>query len=263
MEACENAIDAALISNHRLYEFNDSRYPVSEETRQVMSIRNAFGERWNEEIIWGMTQDTRVLQYLSLPYFSMDDVQIAKSGPILAPTIQMAELFYSENGVPIDEDPTYDFEHRYSTSWAKNQKYYITDDFKTANLNQHREPRFYGNLGFDGGVWFGNGRYKDVGKGDHNTTAWTIHAKSVQPSGKTSSLNYSITGYYVKKYSNFETVTTTKLVYNKMSFPIIRLADLYLLYAEARNEYSGPDTEVYQYLDKIRDRAGLEGVVES
>jgi hypothetical protein len=48
-----------------------------------------------------------------------------------------------------------------------------------------------------------------------------------------------------------------------MAFPIIRLADLCLLYAEARNEFQGPDAEGYMYIDVVRERAGLEGVVES
>ena len=43
----------------------------------------------------------------------------------------------------------------------------------------------------------------------------------------------------------------------------MRLSDLYLLYAEARNEYSGPDEEVYYYRDQVRERAGLKGIVES
>jgi hypothetical protein len=48
------------------------------------------------------------------------------------------------------------------------------------------------------------------------------------------------------------------------AFPVIRLADLYLYYAEALNEIkSVPDAEVYEYIDKVRARAGLKGVVES
>jgi hypothetical protein len=85
-----------------------------------------------------------------------------------------------------------------------------------------------------------------------------------ETSGKTSSLRYSATGYFVKKYAHFETVTTaTALTLVRMAFPAIRLADLYLLYAEACNEYYGPNAETYQYLDLVRERAGLKGVVES
>src|SRR5690606_6599447 len=46
-------------------------------------------------------------------------------------------------------------------------------------------------------------------------------------------------------------------------WPMMRLADLYLIYAEALNESSGPSEEVFLYLDKIRERAGLKGVKES
>ncbi|MNL35764.1 SusD family protein [compost metagenome] len=35
------------------------------------------------------------------------------------------------------------------------------------------------------------------------------------------------------------------------------------MYAEALNEANGPSTEVYTYLDRIRERAGLAGIVES
>ena len=51
--------------------------------------------------------------------------------------------------------------------------------------------------------------------------------------------------------------------FENYAWPEMRLADLYLLYAEALNEIQGPTAEVYSYLDQIRERAGLDGVVES
>lgn len=45
---------------------------------------------------------------------------------------------------------------------------------------------------------------------------------------------------------------------------MLRLSDLYLLYSEALNEVKGqPDGEVYQWIDKVRAAAGLNGVVQS
>ena len=44
---------------------------------------------------------------------------------------------------------------------------------------------------------------------------------------------------------------------------MLRLGDLYLLYAEAMNEVNGPSPEVFQYLDLIRAKGGLPGVKES
>jgi hypothetical protein len=80
-------------------------------------------------------------------------------------------------------------------------------------------------------------------------------------------LRYSITGYIIKKGSHIETSVNsagTALTTVQSTFPIIRLADLYLLYAEILNEcLDAPTQEVYDYVDIIRHRAGLEGVVES
>lgn len=264
MDACKAAIDI-IPQNKSLYVFNDQRYPVSDTTKIVMSSRNAFSVKWNSEMIWGMPKNTVYdLQHLSMPYFNTTDQRLTPTTPILAPAMNMVEMFYSENGVPINEDPAYNYDNRYATSIAKKQRFYIGEDFETANVNQHREPRFYANLGFDGGVWFGNGRFKDVGQGSFFETSWVVNAKSGQISGKTSAVRYSATGYFIKKYSNFETVTnSTGIVYTRYNFPIMRLASLYLYYAEARNEFVGPDPETYKYIDLVRERAGLKGVVES
>lgn len=44
----------------------------------------------------------------------------------------------------------------------------------------------------------------------------------------------------------------------------MRFADLLLLCAEALNESKdAPDAEVYRYVNMVRERAGLKGVVES
>lgn len=267
MEAAKIAIESAHAANHKLYLFDDPNYNVSQETRQIQSCRGAFTERWNSEVLWGLTRNTMSdLENFSLPYFTMKDVQNMGSSPIFSPTLRMAELYYSKHGVPIEEDKEYDYSNRYKTSLADTtQKYFISDRFETANLNQYREPRFYANLGFDGGIWFGNGRYKDVGMGIQSETSWVMTAKRGEPSGKTQSIRYFATGYMPKKYSHFQTVhtETSGVIKVRMAFPIIRLADLYLLYAEARNEFLGPDEEVYKYLDEVRARAGLEGVVTS
>ena len=41
------------------------------------------------------------------------------------------------------------------------------------------------------------------------------------------------------------------------TFCLIRYADILLSYAEAQNEYSGPDASVYSAVEAIRQRAGL------
>jgi starch-binding outer membrane protein, SusD/RagB family len=51
--------------------------------------------------------------------------------------------------------------------------------------------------------------------------------------------------------------------YKTYPWPEIRLADLYLMFAEAKNEADGPGDEVFQYLNMIRERAGLSTVQSS
>jgi len=44
---------------------------------------------------------------------------------------------------------------------------------------------------------------------------------------------------------------------NHFAWPVFRLAEFYLSYAEALNEYQGPSADAFQYLNLIRQRAGM------
>jgi hypothetical protein len=52
------------------------------------------------------------------------------------------------------------------------------------------------------------------------------------------------------------------LYFNQVRFPypFIRLSDLYLMRAEARNEYSGPGQEVWEDVNKVRRKYGIPDV---
>jgi len=269
--ACKEAIDLCEEEGIRLYEFpTQSAYSLSEATRQVMTCRHVFMDKWNSEMIWASSRVANAsdLQYCALPFFTTEEAGGAQGLPILSPTLRMAETFYTNRGVPIDEDTQYDYDNRFRTAPAPaDHKYYVQPGFETAILNMHREPRFYASLGFDGNVWFGNGRYRDIDNGTAQETSWIMAMKRGQGSGNYSGIRYSITGYWAKKLSHFESARNaagTSLSRVQTSYSIIRLADLYLLYAEALNEtMAAPNDEVYRYIDRIRARAGLEGVVDS
>lgn len=266
--ACKEAIDVSLEAGHKLYEFTEYPGQLSEQTRKLMSLRHVFADKWNKEIIWTEAPLTfRSYMRATAPFFTMDYYQSAPSDPFMAPTLRMAELFYTKNGVPINEDNSFDYSNRFDiTSAPFDQKYFIQPGYKTAKLNIDRETRYYANLAFDGAIWFGNGRFKDVDQGLLSEQPWVFMTKKGQVQGKNSNLRYSITGYWVRKTVHYETVKTsaTTNVVVRGTFPIIRLADLYLLYAEALNESIGvPNNEVYDAIDVVRERAGLKGVQES
>jgi hypothetical protein len=268
-QAIKEAIDCAeQDGNRRLYTYTGFYEINSPSTQFELSIRGALTEPWNREIIWGATgnplggsKSTDYIQRQSIPRI-IDEV--APNISTLSVTMDMVERFYTKNGVPIDEDKTLrnNYVNRYNLQRATSDyKYLMEEGFETAVLHFDRENRFYASVIFDGGLLFGCGNPTD-----NPERANYIHMKSGQPAGRLASEKYSVTGYLPKKTINLLTQISSNgrtYTFEPYSFPYIRLADLYLLYAEALNEVNGPGTEVYKYIDTVRARAGLKGVVES
>jgi starch-binding outer membrane protein, SusD/RagB family len=65
------------------------------------------------------------------------------------------------------------------------------------------------------------------------------------------------TGYYLKKYVD-ETINLLTGTTSVHSWVLIRLADVYLWYAEALNEYDPGNPDIKIYVDMIRQRPGIE-----
>jgi hypothetical protein len=163
----------------------------------------------------------------------------------------MAELFYTKNGVPINEDITWDYSNRYEVRAAGgDQFFYLKPGYPTAALHLDREDRFYASLAFDGAQWF-------MADG-----LFGVEAKFGQGQAQKNRYGYSMTGYFNKKLVNWKYVIKAnyQITVEEYPWPIMRLADLYLLYAEALNELSGPGQDAYTYLNKVRARAGLPTV---
>ncbi|MFT3948795.1 MAG: RagB/SusD family nutrient uptake outer membrane protein [Agriterribacter sp.] len=66
------------------------------------------------------------------------------------------------------------------------------------------------------------------------------------------------TGYYGAKMCNVNVIPNYFWTASSRCYPMIRYADILLMYAEALNEYSGPSQEVYDAVESIRQRAGLD-----
>lgn len=252
-EACKAAIEACEAAGIQLYHFDPKLQTVTEAERQEMTIRGAVTEKWNEGLVWGSTikaNATNLLQLYACPQLDPNNINLALKGQ-LAPTMKMAELFYTNHGVPIDQDKTWDYANRFKLRTATSQDSMLQNNYTTVGLHFDREPRFYADIAFDGALWF------------MQNQRWPIQAKSGQPMGKKQSRLYSVTGYFCKKLVNWNLVVASNAVTVEVyPWPVMRLADLYLLYAEALNE-SGHGEEAIQWLDRIRERAGLQGVKAS
>lgn len=256
-DAALAAIECAEQNGSKLYHFINTRN-LNDSTLKKMDIRGAVTDNYNKEIIWGAAPKADHVQRSAMPSVSQDFSNTINSE--MSVPLKQVEIFYSENGVPIDEDKTYDYANRYKlTKIPVSETYYMQTGEQTAGINIHREPRFYSSLAFDRSLLYGAGNLDD-------NDQHIIKARRSEISGKRSSECYNITGYFPIKLVHWESTysTTTNFQTAIYHFPIIRLADLYLLYAEALTEYSDQvNPEAYRYIDKVRERASLPGVVES
>jgi len=65
----------------------------------------------------------------------------------------------------------------------------------------------------------------------------------------------------IQSYIVLEPVSSPNKNYTGINFPVLRYADVLLMYAEAANEVAGmPTTEAIAYLNRVRNRAGLANI---
>ena len=67
----------------------------------------------------------------------------------ISPTLKMVEAYYTRNGLPIEQDPEFDYEKRYQLVAADNVHCYD----RTLRLHYNREPRFYASIAFDNSIY--------------------------------------------------------------------------------------------------------------
>lgn len=263
-EACKEAIVACETANIKLYEHPAfyQGFNLTDTIRTQMSLRLAITQRWNDEIIWGNTQSWMgdMQTYGAPDWAPSSQARVWMDNKYDAP-MKIAEEFYTEHGVPINEDKTWEYNDRYKTRAATgDEKLYVKNGYTTANLNFKREPRFYAWLGFDGGIWYGQGRYDDKQPDD----LYCLKTKLGQAQGYYSRFGGPITGYSLKKLIHLENLRSpTGYTVIKYPWPLLRLADLYLLYAECLNEANGPSEEALKYIDYVRKRAGVLSVEDA
>lgn len=257
--ACKEAID--LCENEAgvmLYEYA-TMGSISEAIKSEHTIRGSVTNKdWNSGLIWGSVISPGGIQKYAQAYLNPDYLQIGgHMHLVLGVNMKVAKQYYTSNGVPMEEDKTWTGKKIETLRTATDDERDIIRGV-TAEFNYDREPRFYASLGFDRGVWYGSGRV--------DSNPFILQGLYTQTANTSPSERACVTGYWAKKLICMESSQTSKTSYSAQAYawPVIRLADLYLLYAEALNESkTTPDPDVYTYIDKVRARAGLKGVKES
>jgi len=267
-DACFEAIVECEAAGKQLYDEIDANAVGQPENFQLEAqFRGAVTDKWNDELIWGNTNNDYSLLSKASQARLMSLSNIHACNSKMAPTLKIVESFYSSNGVPIDEDKEWNANGWYDLRRtlrdevsSGDEVYYVKEGKQTAYLHYNREPRFYASVGFDQGIYWGSGYY------DFDNNVKYANFLYLGYSGYQGGAEYSVTGYSAKKMHSYNCgLTSSSFTVEYYPFPIMRLANLYLMYAEALNEYYGTSAqdEILFYLDQIRKRAGLDGVVES
>lgn len=265
LDAVQDAISYAEEHGKKIYHFDRqpkfwdvNNFQTSEIIQYAYNERFSIVDPWNDEIIWGYSGVDFTGQGGFAHATNMRSVAEPTTPEYawqwLGADYRMMELFYSKNGVPIEDDITYNYDNRLQLTTIPNDNYhkgYMQAGQRTINLHLNREPRFYAWMAVDRSVWRTHDIANDVkmrynespgGRGSQHTT------------------DFYWSGIAVKKLVHPESGTGHWARVVKYPYPIIRLSDLYLMYAEAYNEYHGPNQEVYSALNKIRERGGLRPV---
>lgn len=255
MDVAKEAIAFCESNGYGLYT-NPAGNNLSDFERGKLNYHSAFvgigtGSFWNStEILFGDASQGDISYNAKniAPRIGYKTYNSAGYRGYLVPTWDCVGSYYSKNGLPMNVDPA-----------TKNLDLYsVATGDSTALLNRNREPRFYASIGYDRGLYEINGG------------TISIHSRYKEPQGYdgiTSNEYQSNNGYFCQKYiSKTDTYnTTTKtLANNKFVYPYLRMAELYLDYAEAEFEYSGKlDDYALQCLNKVRNRCGLPNFEDS
>jgi hypothetical protein len=278
IDAINDAITACTNNGIELYTYekipflyDTEDFDANKEKMQLLyNLRMLVVDPWNKELIWGFSN------------LSGGDGELAYGSAIRIPsgyagqeggtgynwqwmgaTYQMLERYYTKNGLPITEDATFDMSNIHEltkTPDADSAEYrdmrgILQPNSDIINLYLNREMRFYANLGITGGYW----------RSFTFRLPTLMYADLPYPyaGGKTSisSTDFLCTGVGVQKFVHPESKAYHGARVIKYPYPVIRMADLYLMKAEALNEYKdNPDAEVYEAINIVRRRAGIPDV---
>lgn len=284
-DAYKEAIESAHAAGYQLFdEMNDmlmsNPYP-KEKVLRVLRGNLCTKVKYNKEEIW-----TRVggegpygLQKKSMPFI------VNQNYNGIAPTMSMLRRFYTKNGLPYNVDPETkdlnEFDVVPLNETTAKIKFADKDSTeatigkiggKTSQMNLNREPRYYAWIAFQGGFYevtnasynggyTGNPGNIDGDMKDHVVVTDFTKSGNCGRQGRNS--DYSPAGFLNKKGVHPDnTCAKNSITLHDYPWPLIRLGEMYLSYAECCAE-SGDEATAKEYLNKIRVRAGIPTVEDS
>lgn len=214
------------------------------------------GEKFTDELIW--FREGKDIERSSdvTPGHRHVNNDAVRGDMGLSTTQEMVDMYFTKNGLRIDDDPEYQkFEYTgipsaemygwpedYNDPLVPSRNYFLKNDNMVLKQWINREPRFYANITFNGSTWLNTST--EFGK---ITTDLTNNGNS----GYEKCLdNAPMGGYGIRKMARED--RRQELYYNIL----LRLAEVYLDYAETLSA-TGDYKEAMKYVNKVRHRAGI------
>lgn len=261
--ALDEAVKVSLDAGHHLCSGTKSNH--SDVLNYMEDIENSvISDFDNEEFIleWKIVGG---FAELLLPRLRPEDTEHFNSGVLgcISPSLKMVEMYYTDKGLPIDMDKTWNYSSRYYMGMESDPDYadVLVTNSDVLQLHLRREPRFYASIAADRTKW------QRGPKGQKVNFNLTVEAYKGESFGSqypivSSTVAQNINGYWWKKHLDSELTTKEYVVSSNRTLPLIRLAELFLMQSEAWNEYlETPDDRVYAPLNEVRKRAGIPDVV--
>lgn len=214
---------------------------------------SGFKPENNTEIIFVKLASHYTYRYITTPKHSGINQGEIQGGIGLYATQEKVDMFYTDKGLRIEDDPDYvPYTGTPSSSfygatddYVVNDRQYFKKGAQVLKQWMNREPRFYVNITFNGATWLNTGTNAGL-----VTTEYNYSGNSGRQKNEHDSPN---TGYSVRKGASASGEAS-----DNHFATILRLADMYLGYAEALCESSNPDlNKAIEYVNKIRYRAGI------
>lgn len=204
-----------------------------------LSCRDVMLTDWNKEVIFARAGSSiGPRQYELTPYHNGASSRDVKGSGGLGATQNMVDAFFTKNGRSIN-DPLSGYVKEGTSMFQP-----PNDNHEKEIYNQwvNREPRFYVNITFDGSTWL------NTSFGEITTRLYNTGNSGKQTGGG----DYSPTGYIVRKAMGLGAwdISNRTLI-------LVRLAEIYLSYAECVNESDPSNPDALRYLNLIRERAGI------